>query len=97
MHVITPGRLRVFAAAHPDATGPLEAWYRDARKARWESFDDVRTTYGRRVGRYKGLIIFDIGGNKYRLIAAIHYNRRKVFIRHVLTHADYSRDDWKDD
>jgi mRNA interferase HigB len=42
-----------------------------------------------------GLTVFNIGGNKYRLIASIHYNRRKVYIRNVLTHADYDREGWK--
>ena len=44
----------------------------------------------------RGERAFDIGGNKYRLIAAIHYNRKKVYIRHVLTHAEYDRDRWKE-
>lgn len=43
----------------------------------------------------EGLTIFDIGGNKFRLIAAIHYNRRKVYIRDVLTHTEYDRNAWK--
>lgn len=43
----------------------------------------------------EGRTIFDIGGNRYRLIAVIHYNRSKVYIRHVLTHAEYDRGDWK--
>jgi mRNA interferase HigB len=41
------------------------------------------------------LTVFNIGGNKYRLIVAIHYNRHKVFIRNVLTHAEYNRNNWK--
>ena len=40
--------------------------------------------------------VFDIGGNKYRLITAIHYNRKKVYIRHVLTHTEYNREKWKE-
>jgi mRNA interferase HigB len=46
---------------------------------------------------YGKFVIFNIGGNKYRLIAVIHYNRRKVYVRHVLTHADYSLGKWKYD
>ena len=46
--------------------------------------------------RYKRFVIFDIGGNKYRLIAEINYTRGKVFIRHMRTHAEYDRGDWKD-
>ena len=57
-------------------------------------FDDLRATFASAdfVG---GLTVFNIGGNKYRLIAAIHYNRRKVFIRAVLTHIEYDRGNWK--
>lgn len=47
--------------------------------------------------QYHRVVIFNVGGNKYRVIAAVHYNRRKVYIRHVLTHAEYSRGDWKAD
>ncbi len=50
---------------------------------------------GKRVDRYKQLVIFDIGGNKYRLIAAIHYNKGIVYVRDVLTHAEYDLDKWK--
>ena len=46
-----------------------------------------------KVGKFT---VFDLGGNKYRLIAAIHYNRGKVYIRHVLTHAEYDQDKWKE-
>jgi len=57
-------------------------------------FNDLRATYAS-ADHVDGLTVFNIGGNKYRLIAAIHYNRKKVFIRAVLTHADYDRGDWK--
>lgn len=50
---------------------------------------------GARVDRYKRFVIFDIGGNKYRLIAAVHFNTGIVYIRHVLTHAEYDSDKWK--
>jgi len=41
------------------------------------------------------LVVFNIGGNKYRLIASVHFNRQKVYVRRVLTHAEYDRGDWK--
>ena len=53
--------------------------------------------FGKRVDRYGKFVIFDIGGNKYRLICAIHYNTGRVYIRHVLTHAEYDLDKWKAD
>jgi mRNA interferase HigB len=97
MHVISPKMLREFWALHPDAEAPLTAWKRAARTASWASFDDVKAVFGKRVDRYKRFVIFDIGGNKYRLVAAIHYNRGRVYVRHVLTHAEYDRGKWKDD
>lgn len=51
-------------------------------QAEWESFDDVKAVFGKRADQYKQFVIFDIGGNKSRLIAAIHYNTGRVFIRH---------------
>ncbi len=57
-------------------------------------FNDLRATFAS-ADYVDGLTVFDIGGNKYRLITAIHYNRHKVFIRAVLTHAEYERGGWK--
>ena len=75
----------------------MDAWRKAARAANWQSFDDVKAAFGKRADRYKKYVIFDIGGNKYRLVAAIHYNRGVVYVRHVLTHAEYDRGKWKDD
>ena len=96
MHVISKKKLRGFWAKHPRAKAALEAWYQIARTAEWESFADVRQTFNTadQVGRFT---VFDIGGNKFRLIAVIHFNRDKVFIRHVLTHAEYDEGKWKDE
>lgn len=57
-------------------------------------FNDPRKTFAS-ADYVGGLTVFDIGGNKYRLIASIHYNRRKVYIRAVLTHEQYDRGIWK--
>ena len=95
MHVITRKRLREFAAAHRGASESLRAWYAIMSKSDFGTFADIKRTFGSadKVGRFT---VFDIGGNKYRLIVAIHYNRRKVYIRHVLTHAAYDRGGWKE-
>lgn len=96
MHVISRRMLREFWNVHPRARKPLDDWYKVARAAEWGSFDEVRLARAD-ADVYRRFVIFDIGGNKYRLIAVIHYNRRKVFVRAVLTHADYTRGDWKDE
>ena len=96
MHVISKKPLERFWNVHPRARKPLETWLQRARKATWDSFDAVRVDYPY-ADRYERFVIFDIGGNKYLLIATIHYNRRKVYVRHVLTHAEYTRGDWKNE
>lgn len=96
MHVISRKKLREFWAARPRAQRPLEVWYKATDKAEWKSFHDVKAAFPH-ADQFEDLVIFDIGGNKFRLIAAIHYNRKKVFVLRVLTHAEYSRGDWKDD
>ncbi|MBM3995111.1 MAG: type II toxin-antitoxin system HigB family toxin [Planctomycetes bacterium] len=96
MHVISKKKLREFWARHPQAKPPLQAWYKIAKAAEWQDFAEVRPTLGSadRVGRF---VVFNIGGTKFRLIAAIHYSRGKLFFRHVLTHEEYDRDNWKSD
>ncbi len=96
MHVISEKKLRAFWELHLDAKSPLIARLREAEHAEWESFADVRERFpsADQVGKFT---VFNIGGNKYRLIAVIHFNRGKVYVRHVLTHADYDKEGWKDD
>jgi mRNA interferase HigB len=96
MHVISRRLLRQFWEQHRDAEEPLRAWYKAARNETWRTFADVRARFPQadRVGRFT---VFHIGGNKYRLIAVIHHNRRKLFVRHVLTRKEYDRGGWKDD
>lgn len=96
MHIISFPRLREFYAVHPNAKVGLLAWYKIASKTNWETFAQVRKTYPSAdlVGNFT---VFNIGGNKFRLITLIDYNTRKIFIRHVLTHADYDKNKWKQD
>lgn len=94
VHIITRRRLTEFARTHPDARAPLNYWFAIVRKTDYASFVDLRITFpsADQVGRFT---VFNIGGNKFRLIAAIHYNRQKVYVRHVLTHAEYDRNTWR--
>jgi mRNA interferase HigB len=96
MHVITRKKLRDFCIKYPDAEEPLEAWYRLTKKAKWKNLAETRKDFPHAdlVGE---CTVFNIGGNKYRLITAIHYNRQRVFIIHVLTHKEYDKGKWKDD
>ena len=95
VHIITRKRLREFAALHRDAAEPLSVWYSIVSATDFGSFAELKRVFGSvdKVGKYT---VFDVGGNKYRLIAAIQYNRKKVYIRHVLTRAEYDRGKWKE-
>ena len=94
MHVITRKRLNEFADKHPDAKPSLAHWYSIMRKGRFANFPKLRETFPHadQVGNFT---VFNIGGNKARLIAAVHYNRKKIYIRHVLTHKEYDMGKWK--
>ncbi len=96
MHVISQRALREFWKLHPEAEGPLRRWYQTVNSATWDSFADIRRTFAT-ADAYKRCVIFNVGGNKYRVIAAVHCNRHKVYIRQVLTHAQYDRGNWKAD
>jgi mRNA interferase HigB len=94
MHVIAKPILVDFWTTHPDAESPLSTWYHLVKAEVFADFNDLRRTFAS-ADLVEGLTVFNIGGNKYRLIAAIHYNRHKVYIRNVLTHAEYDQGGWK--
>ena len=93
MRLISRKALRQFADDHKDAETPLDDWYRTAKRSRWASLVDVRKTYPHTdaVGEFT---VFNIAGNKYRLATYINYRTGRVYIRHVMTHEEYSRKDW---
>jgi mRNA interferase HigB len=94
MHVISRKKLKDAASRHIDLEGPLDAWFRIAKKAEWKTLMDVRKTLSSAdaVGKWT---VFDIKGNEYRLIAEINCLFGRIYIRHVLTHAEYDRGGWK--
>ena len=94
MHVITRKRLNEFAQRHPAARSALAHWYSLMKRRTFRNFAHLRETFPAAdiVGK---LTVFNIGGNKARLIAALHFNRNKVYIRAILTHAEYDTGAWK--
>jgi mRNA interferase HigB len=94
MHVIAKKKLREFWEVHPNARGPLEEWWRVAELAEWEKFADVKAAYrsADQVGKFT---VFNVGGNKFRLVVVVHFNRGKVYVRRVLTHREYDQGKWK--
>jgi mRNA interferase HigB len=95
MRVITWRALRQFAEQWPAAAEPLRDWYRITLRATWRRFADVKATFGQtdqaKVRSGQTVCIFDIGGNKYRLIAFISYAKAKVYVLRVMTHKEYDR------
>ena len=94
MHVISKRRLDVFAHQHADAGAALNSWYRVAEIAQWRNLAEVRQTY-RSADVVQQWTVFNIKGNTYRLITQIDYERQTIYVRHILTHAEYSRGNWK--
>jgi mRNA interferase HigB len=101
LHIISKRRLREFWEKHPDAKMPLEKWFKTARSSNWLDFSDVKRTFGNAsaVPLECGITatVFNIGGNKYRLITRTEYQYRRVYVKVILTHAEYDKGKWKDD
>lgn len=96
MHIITRKTLIKFWEKHPDSRTALIRWFKIVQKTDFNSFTELRAVFPS-VDKVDQWIIFNIDGNKYRLIVSIHFNRGKVYIRHVLTHAEHDKGDWKND
>jgi len=95
VHVITRKRLNDFSEIHPDARAALAEWYRIMKKHSFATFAELRSLFpaADKVGK---LTVFNIGGNKYRLIASVQYNRKRIYIRAVLTHEAYNSGKWRE-
>jgi len=100
VRVISLRRLRTFWEARPDSERPLRLWYRTALHAEWNSLQEARRDYPHadavRTKSSGTVTIFNIGGNKYRLIARVRYDYKLVNVRQVLTHAQYDAGTWKE-
>jgi len=93
MRIISRRRLVEFWESHPDAEQPLRAWYTDARRANWKSPAEIKAVYRTASILNNNRVIFNIKGNRYRLVVVVEYSQGKVFIRFVGTHAEYDRMD----
>ncbi|MBY0324860.1 MAG: type II toxin-antitoxin system HigB family toxin [Reyranella sp.] len=94
MNVVSKATLRAFWHRHPQARGPLEAWFADVRHADWDGPADIKADFGSTVDFVAdNRVIFDIAGNKYRLIAHIAYRFKRVLVKFVGAHAEYDRID----
>ncbi len=96
MHVISLKKLRQFWQSHPTAEASLRYWYKLTTVDKWQCFNDIVQTFPS-ADRVKNFVVFNIGGNNFRLITYIDYDQSKVFIRDVSTHAEYDKENWKKD
>lgn len=94
MRIISKAAIVEFSKRHNDALAPLLHWHGITRRAAWDHLSDVRADFPHAdaVGDFT---VFNISGNKYRLISLIKYRWQIVYIRHILTHAEYDRGRWK--
>lgn len=86
--------MREFWEKYPDSQTPLRRWFKLISKNSFNNIVELRSVTPS-ADIVDDLIVFNIGGNKYRLITSIHFNRAKVYIRNVLTHDQYSKGGWK--
>ncbi len=94
MRVIKRGALVEFWLKHEDAIASLQSWYGVVRKANWKSPAEMKQIYKNAdlVGRRT---VFNIAGNKYRMIARVNYQTQRIFVLYLLTHAEYDEGAWK--
>ena len=93
MRIISRRMLREFWNKHPDAAIPLQTWYRDVEHANWNSPADIKAIYRSASFVTNNRIVFNIKGNRYRLVIVVVYQHGVVYIRFVGTHKEYDRID----
>lgn len=93
MRVVAKKILREFWEKHSDSEQQLKTWYKESSKASWTNPSEIKSEYSRASILKSGRVVFNICGNKYRLITDINYERQWVFIRFVGTHTDYDKID----
>ena len=95
MRVITKAHIKRAGAEYPDAKKALESWYQVMFNTQFNNFAQLKEVF-KTVDHVGRVAVFNIKGNHYRLIAAIHYNTKLVYVLEVMTHVDYDKDNWKD-
>lgn len=94
MHIITQCRIWEAKKQYPESASALDGWYRVVKKNQFAHFAELKKCFNS-VDRVDDFFVFNIGGNKLRLIANIHFSRRKIYIRTILPHKEYDKNKWK--
>lgn len=98
MHIISRKKLLEADQKHGGLAIPLDAWYRTAPPAQWRRLEDVRRTYSHADGvpvNDRVYTVFNISGNRFRLVTEIFYEDQTILVRHILTHQEYDKGAWK--
>jgi mRNA interferase HigB len=93
VHVISRRGLLEAAARHADAVGPLLAWFQVTRRAEWQGLHEVRRDFPS-ADQVGSVLIFNVKGNRYRLITRVQYEGQRLYVKALLTHAEYNRKEW---
>jgi mRNA interferase HigB len=93
VNVVALRTLQAFWTLHPQAQAPLSQWYDVAKQAEWRTPQDIREDFNTVDFVSDNRVIFDIGGNKYRLVARIAYKYKQLLVKFVGTHSEYDRID----
>lgn len=94
MHIITKKRIIEAKSRYSTCVSALDGWYTVISKNNYSNFAELKKTFNT-VDKVNSLYVFDVGGDKLRIIASIHFNRKKVYIRHILTHTEYDTGKWR--
>jgi mRNA interferase HigB len=96
MKLISNSALVNFAAKHPESETVLQAWRKVIEKNGFQNWSELKNTFNS-VDKVNELAVFDVGGNKYRIIAFVRFAKQIIYIKHVLTHNQYDKGQWKNE
>lgn len=91
MRVISNSALKEFWSVHPEAEGKMSAWYSAIKHCTKENFNELKQSFPSADYVPEKYTVFDVGGNAYRIVTVIHYDKQMVYIRGVYTHTEYDR------
>ena len=94
MHIISQKRIWDAKKKYAESENALDGWYRIIKKNKFNNFAELKKAFNS-IDKVRDLYVFDLGGNKLRLISTIHFQRQKIYIRNILTHKEYDKENWK--